>query len=340
MRFFGVLGRAAIACLLILALGLGFVSCKKNETPSGDGTTETVYYTVTFDVGGGDAVADQVVPKGSFLYEPTTPRREGWVFGGWVEEYMGVWSFSELTVERNMTLTATWLSADSVFSFEILGDAEAVRITGLLQTPKLLDVPSTINGMTVCEIGDEVFAELPSSKVSRILLPSSIRSVGDRAFANASGVSIEWDADAALTFVGEDAFLGCDGLASIRLDDSMTSISAGCFSGTSLRTVVLPSALASIPENAFEDCRSLASVTLFSGVSFVEDSAFFGCGALRALYFYGSAEQLDALIGDGLANRNEPLAEAAGYLYSETAPETVGDYGFWYYDENMAVRLW
>lgn len=335
MRF--VFLRTALCVSLAVLLLFSLLSCKKNDVPK---TTETPYYTVTFDVGGAEPIADQVVPSGSFLYEPTMPRREGWVFGGWVEQYSGVWSFSEFAVERDMTLVATWLSAEAVFDFELIGDAEAVRIVGLKQTVKVLDVPATINGMPVREIGDEVFAELSVSKIAMIFLPDSITSVGEGAFRGAVGVKISFDENAALISVGEDAFLGCDGLSSVRLDERMTSLSAGCFSGTSLRSVQIPDRVTVIPENAFEGCRALVALTMGAGVTSVEDSAFYDCSALRAIYFYGTAVQFDWLIEQGISHRNDALLEATAYLYSETKPEGTGAYGFWYFDKDGTVKLW
>lgn len=335
----GFLRTGRLICAL-LALALLLCACQKKDKPNPNETTATPYYTVTFDVGGGEPIADQVVPSGSFLNEPTTPRREGWVFGGWVEEYAGVWAFSESVVERDMTLVATWLSPDTVFAFEILGDAEAIRLTALEQTVKNLEIPSKINGIPVTEIADEVFAELSPAKVARIWLPESIRAVGTGAFRDAVGVKIEFDTAAALVSVGEDAFLNCNGLAAVRFDESMTELSMGSFSGTSLRQITLPSAISVIPENAFEGCAALASVTMSSGVTRVEDSAFYGCSSLRALYFYGDADQLDSLIGQGIANRNDALVQAVGYLYSESAPAVEGKYGFWYFDENDAIKIW
>ena len=321
-----------LALVLILSLG----ACKKDEPK--DETSEPVSFTVTFDSGGVGKIPSQTVEGGSLLSEPPLLEKEGYIFGGWVEEWVGVWDFSEHLVSRDMTLCASWLSADAVFSYELLGDT--VCITGLKQTVDRIGIPSVINGFAVSEIGEGVFAELSSAKVSSITIPKSVTTIGDSAFRNASSVIITFEEGSALSFVGEDAFLGCNGLSAVSFSEQMTELSVGSFSGTSLRSVTLPSGVSVIPESIFDGCASLGMITMSGNVTTVEDSAFFGCSSLATVLLYGTEEQADALLAEGIAHRNEAFSEATFYLYSEREPAESGAYGFWHFDENQTVKIW
>ena len=67
----------------------------------------TANYTVTFATDGGSDVANQTVPYGKTVQEPTTaPTRSGYTFDGW---YLGDTKYGfDTAVTKNITLTAHW----------------------------------------------------------------------------------------------------------------------------------------------------------------------------------------------------------------------------------------
>ena len=82
--------------------------------------------------------------------------------------------------------------------------------------------------------------------------------------------------------IGEYAFQGCSGLASVTLPSSVTYIGGYAFSGCSgLTSVTLPSSVTSLDGRAFSGCSGLTSVTISSSVTSIGRYAFEGCENLK-----------------------------------------------------------
>lgn len=62
----------------------------------------------------------------------------------------------------------------------------------------------------------------------------------------------------------------------------VTTIGTGAFRGSSVTELILPTTLAVVEENAFQDCR-LESITLFDNIEIISDSCFAGCDNLKTL---------------------------------------------------------
>lgn len=81
--------------------------------------------------------------------------------------------------------------------------------------------------------------------------------------------------------IGDDAFWGCVGLASITLPESVTSIGVGAFYlCSSLTSITLPDNVTDIGDRAFGRCSSLTSITLPESVTSIGVDAFFDCSKL------------------------------------------------------------
>lgn len=80
----------------------------------------------------------------------------------------------------------------------------------------------------------------------------------------------------------QNVFTGLTRLKRITIPDHVTTL--GSFKNCSaLETVILPSALVSLPQACFEGCSSLKSVTLPKGLTSIPDGCFESCAALTAL---------------------------------------------------------
>lgn len=328
--------RVLLVALLLLSVSVCVVSCKKEpeEAP------QAVYYTVTFDSSGGSEIPFKTILSGEKVPDPGAPVREGYVFDGWIHNG-AKWDFDARTVKEDITLKAHWYSADVIFSYEVDAETQTATITGLKQHLENVEVPSVINGFPVIAIGNGAFSDLSSNKTYSIRIASSVTSVGEGAFADSDGVEISFDEGCLLTSIGEDAFANCTGLKRIPLGEGLQEIAPWSFSGcTGLKEIVIPESVTAIRENAFGECSSLQRVILHEGVSVIEDSAFEDCDSLSAVYYYGSAEQIDALLEQKTARNNKTLQEAAIYLYSKTEPSAEGAYGYWHWDENGNIKLW
>ncbi len=328
--------RIWIALCLVAVMLLCVVSCEKEDVP----TTQAVYYTVTFDSNGGSAIPSKRIPSGESIPDPGAPEREGYVFNGWMHNG-AKWNFSTRKVREDLTLTAHWHTAETIFSYEVTEATQTARITKLKEKLPSLEVPAVIGGFPVTEIAEGVFANLYSSQVSRIAIPASVKTIGERAFCNSEGVEIVFDEDCQLIAIGEEAFSGCTGLQSISLGEGLTEIAAWCFSDcAALKEIRLPQSVTVIRENAFAGCVSLTTVTMYAEVDFVEDSAFEDCHRLRTLYCYGSEAEIETLLDQNTANMNDALQEATVYLYAEVQPSVEGAYGYWHWNEKGKQELW
>ena len=124
-----------------------------------------------------------------------------------------------------------------------------------------LTIPEQVNGYTVKEIGSQ--ACLDCSKLTKIILPSTI------------------------SIIGTEAFKGCTGLKSINIPEGVTSISSNAFNGcNSLTSIDLPKALTSIKSSAFENCTTLPSVIIPKTVTSIASNAFAGCPNLKSITSY------------------------------------------------------
>lgn len=68
------------------------------------------YYTVTFDVDGGSAVASQSIRSGGLVEEPEDPTKATYTFGGWYADsgFLTAWNFATDTITADTTIYAKW----------------------------------------------------------------------------------------------------------------------------------------------------------------------------------------------------------------------------------------
>lgn len=64
-----------------------------------------------------------------------------------------------------------------------------------------------------------------------------------------------------LTTIPNAAFSNCKSLVGIKIPNSITSIGASAFSGTSLTSVIIPNSVTNIGASAFSNCYNLTSFT-------------------------------------------------------------------------------
>ena len=96
-----------------------------------------------------------------------------------------------------------------------------------------------------------------NQNIKSYVIPSSITSIGDRAFSGSDSLS-EIVIPASFTSIGDGAFFGCRSLSEIVIPSSVTSIGKGAFSYCdSLSEIVIPSSVTSIGDSAFYNCKSL-----------------------------------------------------------------------------------
>lgn len=80
------------------------------------------------------------------------------------------------------------------------------------------------------------------------------------------------------------AFLNCDNLESVTIENGATIIDSYAFSGcSSLESITIPNSVTSIGEYAFYNCSSLESITIPNSVKGIEQGALANCSGLKSI---------------------------------------------------------
>jgi hypothetical protein len=133
---------------------------------------------------------------------------------------------------------------------------------------------------------DNVFPDfLIVSRLTSIILPNTITSIGQNALANCKCSSIT--IPASVTRIGSSAFSGASKLTSIEFAPSsqLTTIGPSAFASTGIRTFITPTSLQSIGPTAFSNCKNLTSFTFPEGMRTIGSYAFEDCSALTTIIF-------------------------------------------------------
>ena len=128
-------------------------------------------------------------------------------------------------------------------------------------------VPSMINGKTVVKLEPGVFNKAKYGEVTSIVLPSTIREIGEYAFANCSSL-VNVNIPNNVTEIKEFTFYNCSSL-DLNLDEfpNIRSIGYMAFYGTAFSTISIGQNVVNIGEAAFANCASLYSISVHSNNS-------------------------------------------------------------------------
>ncbi len=150
-------------------------------------------------------------------------------------------------------------------------------------------VGATKNGTSDTHLGYIFGASSYSSNSSCV--PSSLKtvvitggsSIGEYAFYGCTGLASITIPDS-VTSIGYSAFYDCKGLTSITIPNSVTSIGSYAFYGcTGLTSVTIGNSVTSIGYSAFYDCKGLTSITIPDSVTSIGYSAFYDCKGLTSI---------------------------------------------------------
>jgi hypothetical protein len=163
------------------------------------------------------------------------------------------------------------------------------------------------NGVT--SIGNWVFSDCKS--LTAIEIPDSVISIGDQAFFGCEALTSIHIPDS-VTEIGEEAFFGCYALSSIEIPASVKKIGKHAFpSNTAIRnkssvmippisdfdiehgtvkrylgksnSVVIPTGVTSIGNNAFSRCNTLTAIVIPDGITSIGEKAFEFCKSLTSI---------------------------------------------------------
>lgn len=184
-----------------------------------------------------------------------------------------------------------------------------------LTNPNLV-IPDTIEyggvSYPVREIGSDALA---SSDYETITLPSTITSIGYRAFENCENLqNVIIPEDCMLEYIGEDIFAGtpfeavlkskkCATFANVLysysgngvyiIPSNITLLYQGCFENSDITQVFINNKIRIIPDNAFAGCKRLHTVFFGESVEHIGEFAFEGCVSLKYVTLNDSLEYID-----------------------------------------------
>ena len=202
-----------------------------------------------------------------------------------------------------------------------------------------------INKLTKTLVLGGIKAEIPSSvkaigiyafawrNITELTLPDTITKIEGGAFLECELLtSISLPAN--LTQIEIETFYNCKSLTEILLPSGITKIDKFAFSNcTSLTSCNIPVGLTTLESEAFLYSTSLKSIVLPKSVTRVGQYAFHECPLEEVYYFGSEAEWKEMNIG---ATGNDAFLAAARYYYSETPPETSGN--FWHYVDGVPTK--
>lgn len=297
-----------LAFLLILTLSVVLVFALSSCDITGDNGNE--FYTVTFDVSGGnEAIPNQTVKSGGKIEKPTDPTRDGYMFDGW---YAGEekWVFAGYNVTEDITLVAKWINYNITYELNGGVNAENNPATYTVNDEITLSQPTkegyiftgwTYEGQDSPQLnvtipkgstGDRKY----TANFDNTFVTSAgvITGVTNYAKKNATELIIPSEIDGVkITGIGDSAFSFCTSLTSVTIADGATSIGNSAFSFcTSLASVVIPISVKSIGSSAFSDCTSLASVVIPNSVTTIGRFAFSGCRSLTSVTIGNKVESI------------------------------------------------
>ena len=142
---------------------------------------------------------------------------------------------------------------------------------------KLLKVPKELSGAYSIKEGTRIICDKAFSfcgSLSKIIIPSSVTSIGDNAFMGCRSL-LDIVIPSSVTSIGDNAFMGCRSLLDIVIPSSVTSIGDDAFAGChSLSKIVIPSSVTSIGDRAFNNCSSLKYISIPKSVICLNGNPF------------------------------------------------------------------
>ena len=174
----------------------------------------------------------------------------------------------------------------------------------------LLLVIPMLSFADVVEIDGICYNLIPKGKVAEVTKKSSGKYTGDIVIPE----SVTYDNNEYLVSkIGGSAFSSCNGLNSVTIPNSVTSIESRAFKDCNhLTSVTIPNSVVSIGDYAFNNCTSLISAIIPNSVTSIGNYSFSGCGFSSVI------------IPNSLTKINYAFTECSN-LTSVTIPNSVTD---------------
>ena len=188
------------------------------------------------------------------------------------------------------------------------------ELTCVKSLSSISNLSSIILPDTIISIEDSAFASC--SNLTSITIPEELITIGKEAFSgciNLNNISIPNSVNS----IGDKAFFGCANLISIRIPNNVTAIGNEVFYGcTNLASVILPESLSVLSDGLFYDCENLSSIIIPGTVISIGEKTFYNCIKLT-----------NVIIPNGVTTIGESAFYSCESLSSITIPNSVNSLG-------------
>lgn len=241
-------------------------------------------------------------------------------------------------------------TANPSTDFEFVNVDDTIKIVKYIGISDIVVVPDRINDIPVVKIEKKAF--IGNERVTKIVLPNTIRDIGDEAFSFCYGLS-ELVINKGVVSTGknictdcyslkkvkiagisdiEGMFMNCTNLTEITLPSGVKNISNAFYGCINLESVTLPDGLENIT-NAFVHCEKLTTISLPESIIYMEHA--FSYSAITSIdipqktaSIAGAFTNCDNLtqitIPDNIRNMSEAFSDCDG-LTSIVIPENIDD---------------
>ncbi len=211
---------------------------------------------------------------------------------------------------RNRNQEVLKPTPNKYFTFTLTDDGEEYKISAKDKNniPTGVVLPSSYNEKPVTIIDNDGFSYC--GDLANVIIPDSIKEIGDNAFAYCSNLKTLIIPEAVLK-IGSKAFNQCKYLDTLKIPDSDINIAEDAFvncinisnltcnilflsqiSKSNLKSVTLTGG-EEIPAGTFKDCVNLTDILIPDTVKTIGEATFSGCSSLESITipFVGSSKK-------------------------------------------------
>ena len=237
--------------------------------------------------------------------------------------FLGVMGMTHLYAQDIFTVGDFYYTInDDGVSATLVCHVDGPAVTGEISIPATISYNG--NDYTVTRIRMNAFIGC-GKLTGSLTIPNSVTFLGENAFLGCSGLT-ELNLANSIDTIGPAAFYGCTGLTgSLTIPNSVRAIGMGAFYGCTGFTgsLTIGNALTRIEAGAFYKCKGFSSLTIGNAVQSIGVSAFWGCTG-----FTGSLTIPNSVISIE-PNAFHNCSGFTGTLTLGTVLESIGGMAFW-----------
>ena len=258
-----------------------------DTTIRGSFTAHVRSYTVTFKDDDGTVLDTQTLEYGATPvcdYEFTIKTDDNYNYA------FSNWNHDIAPVTGNATYTAVYTKSPCNF---VENDNGTMSVRGLKNNnfSGRITIPEYWCGKPVTGIWNNAFINIAG--ITKVILPSTMTSIGSGAFSNSGITSIDMS-NTQITVLKYMTFFNCDNLTEVKFPNNLQTIEYECFRMCDqLHHIEFPDSITSIGNYAFESCTQLYSLQFGPSYqySFLGNNVFSYCGALTEVIYTGDSIQ-------------------------------------------------